>query len=103
MASMRQDSAVDGFRLAYDRAGQHPQGPAVVLRHGGSPYRRRCSGPPTTRSLFPRAWSDRIGEFFAAATLTPLDGVGHFVPLECPEAFASAVIAAAGRPGRRAR
>jgi pimeloyl-ACP methyl ester carboxylesterase len=59
-------------------------------------------GVPTTvlwpdhDPLFPRAWSDRIGEFFAAATLTPLDGVGHFVPLERPETFAAAVTAAAG-------
>ena len=35
--------------------------------------------------LFPREWSDRIGEFFAAAELTWLDGVGHFSPLEAPE------------------
>jgi len=31
MAGMRQDKAVDGFRLAYDRTGQ---GPAVLLLHG---------------------------------------------------------------------
>jgi pimeloyl-ACP methyl ester carboxylesterase len=51
---------------------------------------------PSHDPLFPRAWSDRIGEFFAAATLTSLDGVGHFVPLERPETFAAAVTAAAG-------
>ena len=51
---------------------------------------------PSHDPLFPQAWSDRIGEFFAAATLTLLDGVGHFTPLECPETFAAAVIAAAG-------
>src|ERR1017187_631853 len=34
MAGMRQDQAVDGFRLAYDRTGQGPQSPAVVLLHG---------------------------------------------------------------------
>jgi pimeloyl-ACP methyl ester carboxylesterase len=50
---------------------------------------------PSHDPLFPPAWSDRIGEFFAAATLTPLDGVGHFVPLERPEVFAAAVTAAA--------
>jgi pimeloyl-ACP methyl ester carboxylesterase len=42
----------------------------------------------------PREWSDRIGEFFAAATVTGLDGVGHFSPLEDPGAFAAAVAAA---------
>ena len=30
---------------------------------------------PEYDPLFPREWSDRIGEFFAAATLTGLDGV----------------------------
>jgi pimeloyl-ACP methyl ester carboxylesterase len=33
---------------------------------------------PEYDPLFPREWSDRIGEFFAAATLTWLDGAGHF-------------------------
>jgi pimeloyl-ACP methyl ester carboxylesterase len=37
-------------------------------------------------------WSDRIGEFFASARLTWLDGAGHFSPLEAPEAFAAAII-----------
>jgi pimeloyl-ACP methyl ester carboxylesterase len=50
---------------------------------------------PSHDPLFPRAWSDRIDEFFAAATLTLLDGVGHFTPLECPDIFARAVSAAA--------
>jgi pimeloyl-ACP methyl ester carboxylesterase len=50
---------------------------------------------PSHDPLFPRAWSDRIDEFFAAATLTPVDGVGHFTPLECPDKFARAVSAAA--------
>ena len=36
-----------------------------------------------------------IGEFFAAAELTWLDGVGHFSPIEAPERFAAAVITAA--------
>ncbi len=49
---------------------------------------------PEHDPLFPREWSDRIGEFFAAAELTWLDGVGHFSPLEDPGAFAAAVIAA---------
>ncbi len=31
---MRQDRAIDGFRLAYDRTGPGPQRPAVVLLHG---------------------------------------------------------------------
>jgi pimeloyl-ACP methyl ester carboxylesterase len=51
---------------------------------------------PEYDPLFPRAWSDRIGEFFAAATLSELDGAGHFSPLEAPAAFAAAIIAAVG-------
>ena len=49
---------------------------------------------PEYDPLFPREWSDRIGEFFAAATLTGLDGVGHFSPVEAPGAFAAAIAAA---------
>ena len=49
---------------------------------------------PEHDPLFPREWSDRVGEFFSAARLTWLDGVGHFSPLEAPEAFAAAVSAA---------
>jgi len=49
---------------------------------------------PEHDPLFPREWSDRIGEFFAAAELAWLDGIGHFSPLEDPGAFAAAVIAA---------
>jgi pimeloyl-ACP methyl ester carboxylesterase len=50
---------------------------------------------PEHDPLFPREWSDRLGEFFAAAELTWLDGAGHFSPLEAPERFAAAVTAAA--------
>jgi len=50
---------------------------------------------PEHDPLFPREWSDRIGDFFADARLTWLDGAGHFSPLEAPGAFAAAVAAAA--------
>lgn len=61
---------------------------------------RRIAAPvtvlwPSHDPLFPREWSDRIGDFFAAATLSWLDGVGHFWPLEAPQAFAAAITAAA--------
>jgi pimeloyl-ACP methyl ester carboxylesterase len=49
---------------------------------------------PEYDPLFPREWSDRIGEFFAAAALTWLDGVGHFSPVEAPDAYAAAITAA---------
>ncbi len=52
---------------------------------------------PEHDPLFPREWSDRIGEFFAAAELTWLDGAGHFSPLEAPGEFAAAVVAATRR------
>ena len=50
---------------------------------------------PEYDPLFPREWSDRIGEFFSAAELSWLDGAGHFSPLEAPEEFAAAIAAAA--------
>jgi pimeloyl-ACP methyl ester carboxylesterase len=46
---------------------------------------------PTDDPLFPLAWSDRIDAFFAAAELRVLEGVGHFVPLQAPDAVAAAV------------
>jgi pimeloyl-ACP methyl ester carboxylesterase len=46
---------------------------------------------PEHDPLFPRAWADRLDAFFAAATLEPLDGVGHFSPLEAPDAWAAAI------------
>jgi pimeloyl-ACP methyl ester carboxylesterase len=49
---------------------------------------------PEHDPLFPREWSDRIGEFFAAAELTWLDGAGHFSPLEAPGEFTAAILAA---------
>lgn len=41
--------------------------------------------------LFPRAWADRLDRFFSHVELRPLDGVGHFTPLEAPQAFADAI------------
>ncbi|GII59259.1 hypothetical protein Pth03_76480 [Planotetraspora thailandica] len=49
---------------------------------------------PEHDPLFPRAWSDRIGDFFADARLRYVDGSGHFTPLECPRDFATALAAA---------
>jgi pimeloyl-ACP methyl ester carboxylesterase len=41
--------------------------------------------------LYSLEWTDRIGEFFADAKLELLAGVGHFTPLEAPDAIADAV------------
>ncbi|MGY2003450.1 alpha/beta fold hydrolase [Blastococcus sp. SYSU DS1024] len=46
---------------------------------------------PAHDPLFPADWADRLDEFFAEVTVTPLPDSGHFVPLEAPAAFASAV------------
>jgi pimeloyl-ACP methyl ester carboxylesterase len=46
---------------------------------------------PEHDPLFPRAWSDRLQEFFSAVELELLDGVGHFTPVEAPQAFATAI------------
>jgi pimeloyl-ACP methyl ester carboxylesterase len=46
---------------------------------------------PEHDPLFPPAWSDRLGEFFAALEEQHLPGVGHFTPVEAPEAFAAAI------------
>ena len=51
---------------------------------------------PAHDPLFPAAWADRLEEFFADVSLTPLPDSGHFVPLEAPDAFAAAVRAALG-------
>jgi pimeloyl-ACP methyl ester carboxylesterase len=44
--------------------------------------------------LFPRAWADRLEEFFTDVTVHPIDGIGHFTPLEAPDAFAANIRAA---------
>jgi pimeloyl-ACP methyl ester carboxylesterase len=46
---------------------------------------------PEHDPLFPREWSDRIGEFFSNARLRFVDGVGHFAPLEYPRVIAEEV------------
>ncbi len=51
---------------------------------------------PEHDPLFPRAWSDRLDDFFANVQLQYLDGVGHFTPLECPHEVAVALAAAVG-------
>jgi pimeloyl-ACP methyl ester carboxylesterase len=52
---------------------------------------------PELEPLFPPAWSDRLGEFYADFDLQPLPGVGHFVPLEAPAEVAEATVRALRR------
>jgi pimeloyl-ACP methyl ester carboxylesterase len=46
---------------------------------------------PEFDPLFPRAWSDRLDEWFADVTVHHVDGIGHFCPVESPAAFTAAV------------
>jgi pimeloyl-ACP methyl ester carboxylesterase len=46
---------------------------------------------PEFDPLFPRDWSDRIGEFFSQARLRFVDGAGHYAPLEYPAVIADEV------------
>jgi pimeloyl-ACP methyl ester carboxylesterase len=50
---------------------------------------------PDHDPVFPREWSDRLGEFFADLDLTTVEGVGHFTPVECPGEFAELIRRAA--------
>ena len=52
---------------------------------------------PAHDPLFPAGWADRIGDYFASATLTHLDSSGHFIPREAPRGVAAAILAAVGR------
>ena len=63
---------------------------------GGPAPRAHAVLWPAHDPLFPSAWGDRLDEFFADVAVTPLPDSGHFVPLEAPDAFASAIRAALG-------
>lgn len=68
-------SAAETAPASYERIGV----PTVVLW-------------PEFDPLFPRAWSDRIDDFFSDARLRLVDGVGHYAPLEYPEIFAEEIV-----------
>lgn len=84
--------------------GWYRQGPGILARG----LAEQAPGPegrltvpvhvlwPAHDPLFPPEWGDRLGEFLADVTVTPLPESGHFVPLEAPDAFARAVRAAVG-------
>jgi pimeloyl-ACP methyl ester carboxylesterase len=46
---------------------------------------------PELDPLFPVEWRDRVDEWFSDATVQVLEGIGHFSPLEAPDAFAEAI------------
>ncbi|HEY3726583.1 MAG TPA: alpha/beta hydrolase [Solirubrobacteraceae bacterium] len=56
---------------------------------------------PERDPLFPPEWSDRVDQFFSDATVRTLPRVGHFSPLEEPQAWAEAIAAALAASGRQ--
>ena len=84
--------------------GWYRQGPGILVRglaeQAPAPEDRLAVRThvlwPEHDPLFPAAWGDRLDEYFADVTVTPLPDSGHFVPLEAPEAFAAAVRGALG-------
>jgi pimeloyl-ACP methyl ester carboxylesterase len=86
--------------IAWYRAGAGSVAVSVAER---TPDPARRTTVPTTvlwpshDPLFPRVWSDRLDDFFADVRLVPLDGAGHFTPLERPRELAAAVVAARQR------
>jgi len=105
------DADLDRLADSYGRPGAfaasigwYRQGPGI-LAHGlaeqaPAPAERLAVRThalwPALDPLFPASWSDRLDEFFADVALTRLPDSGHFVPLEAPDAFATAVRAALG-------
>jgi pimeloyl-ACP methyl ester carboxylesterase len=68
----------------------------VAMSLAETPPEQRIAAPTTVLwpehdPLFPRAWGDRLHEFFEDVTVTDLPGAGHFSPLEAPEAWAAAL------------
>jgi pimeloyl-ACP methyl ester carboxylesterase len=77
--------------------GWYRAGSAMVARSlAEQPPAHRITVPTTVLwpehdPLFPRAWSDRLDEWFTDVDLRTVDGVGHFVPVEAPDVFAAAI------------
>jgi pimeloyl-ACP methyl ester carboxylesterase len=106
-AYVPEPAELDRLAAAYGRPGAfvasinwYRSGSGAVARALGeqTPDPADRIAPPTTLlwpehdPLFPRAWSDKVDEWFADARLTPVDGIGHFVPVEAPEVFAEAIL-----------
>ncbi|MER7248557.1 alpha/beta hydrolase [Kribbella sp. NPDC000426] len=47
---------------------------------------------PEFDPLFPRAWSDRVDDFFSDVRVRYVDGVGHYAPLEYPAVLAEEIV-----------
>lgn len=48
---------------------------------------------PEHDPLFPRAWGDRLDQWFSDVSAEWLDGAGHFTPVEAPDRVAQAILA----------
>lgn len=84
--------------IAWYRAGSG----AVAQSAAEQPPAERGQTPTTVlwgehEGLFPVAWADRLGEFFADFEVEVLEGVGHFAPAEAPAAVADATVRALRR------
>jgi pimeloyl-ACP methyl ester carboxylesterase len=84
-----------GSRVAQTVAKENP-GLATAPNEQPPAPDHRISTPasvlwPEHDPLFPREWSDRLGEFFTDAQLHTVDGAGHFTPVECPDEFAELI------------
>jgi len=103
------DADLDRLADTYGRPGAftasigwYRQGPGILARglaeQAPAPEERLAVRThvlwPAHDPLFPSAWADRLGEFFADVSLTTLPDSGHFVPIEAPDAFAAAIRAA---------
>jgi pimeloyl-ACP methyl ester carboxylesterase len=101
-----EDEALEHLVAAYSPPGAFTASIAWYRAGSGTVARALTERPPAERigapttvlwpehdPLFPPAWSDRLDEWFADVRLEHLAGVGHFSPLEAPEAFAAAILA----------
>ncbi len=84
--------------IAWYRAGSG----TVAHSAAEQPPAERVQTPTTVlwgehEALFPVAWADRLGEFFADFEVEVLEGVGHFAPVEAPAAVAEATVRALRR------
>jgi pimeloyl-ACP methyl ester carboxylesterase len=77
--------------------GWYRSGPVIVARAlAEQPPAERVAVPTTVLwpefdPLAPRAWSDRLDEWYSNIDLRHLDRVGHFSPVEAPSEFAAAI------------
>lgn len=101
-----QRAALDRLVVSYARPGAFAASIGWYRAGGGTvaqasaerpPRRGERLATPTTvlwpdqDPLFPVAWSDRLDDHFEDARVRVLRGVGHFVPLEAPDALAAAI------------